>query len=444
MLRAALRAVGRQLRRAVQPLVGYWDLRSLLEQANAQRILQVASIDRIGNTIDQLRTEHASRDQALYNMIDQLRTEYAARDQALVSALDSWVGEGIERLDGYLVHHAAALGLEIENHSAALRLAIDGVRIADADYATACLSALNSVTTSLATLQSHLGPLQSQLAATNAHNEAMRIQLGEFMPQTSPLYLANGLNVMLHARGYDLVVPSDEDGLLSYLVRHGIEAVEPGVRYIMERRIRPGAIVIEGGPNVGLHSVTMAAAVGSDGSITCFEPLARIANALERTLRLNGFAGRVKVERLALSDTTGTATFNAALHSPYSSLFGLSENIPFERCTVSKTSLDDYIPEGTCVHFVKLDIEGAEPCAWRGMRRVLRESPGIEIIMEWSASHFARSGEDPSAFMRDIRSAGFMPYVIEDGPTIGQLSPVSHESAMTLEGSNLLLTQRLS
>ena len=174
MLRAALRAVGRQLRRAVQPLVGYWDLRSLLEQANAQRILQVASIDRIGNTIDQLRTEHASRDQALYNMIDQLRTEYAARDQALVSALDSWVGEGIERLDGYLVHHAAALGLEIENHSAALRLAIDGVRIADADYATACLSALNSVTTSLATLQSHLGPLQSQLAATNAHNEAMQ------------------------------------------------------------------------------------------------------------------------------------------------------------------------------------------------------------------------------------------------------------------------------
>jgi hypothetical protein len=88
---------------------------------------------------------------------------------------------------------------------------------------------------------------------------------------------------------------------------------------------------------------------------------------------------------------------------------------------------------------VKMDVEGAEPRAWRGMERVIADNPGIEIVLEWSASHFRRSGEDPNAFMAAIQAVGFNAFLVDGGEGPGPLAPVGDPAA--LEGTNLLLTR---
>jgi FkbM family methyltransferase len=407
--------IGRQLRRIVLPLVGYWDLRALAEE---NRMLLTA----LGREVERN-----------YKMTADLFDRQAAREERNYKMTADLLAKEIERLDGYLVHHAANLHRAIGNHTSALRVAIDAVR---------------------ATVDEHAVSFRSQIADTRLMHgsrfEAIGAQLEDLRAQITaassienrPIYLAAGLNVILHMYGYDLIVPCSEEGLLTYLIQHRDEAVDAGVRSVIAKRLRPGAVAIDGGAKVGLYAVMMAAAIGPDGSLICFEPVELLAEVLERTLRLNGFASRAKVEQVAISDSVGQMTFYVARNSPTSSLFELPENDSARSVAISTTSLDSFIPVGGRVDFLKLDIEGAQPRAWRGMRRVIEENHQIELVIEWSASHFARSGENPTHFMHEIRSAGFNLFVIEDTPLPGELAPLNDNQAMMLEATNLLVTRK--
>jgi hypothetical protein len=77
------------------------------------------------------------------------------------------------------------------------------------------------------------------------------------------------------------------------------------------------------------------------------------------------------------------------------------------------------------------------------MRRVREDNPTLDIVVEWSASHFARAGESPAEFFGAIRADGFAVFVIEDAPEAGRLAMLDDASAAgVLEGANLLLTRR--
>jgi FkbM family methyltransferase len=302
---------------------------------------------------------------------------------ALEKHLEVVVGTEVDRLDGYLVHHMAMLRADL----ASLR---DEVR-----------------------------------------------------SQRSRVYGASGVGTLMLVDDFDLLLPPQEVGLLAFLLRHGPQAVERGVRAVLQDRLRPGDTAVDGGANIGLHALTMAKAVGPTGRLTCFEPVPHVADALAWTLRLNGFADYVHVERTALSDTLGEATLHVAAHSPSSSLFPLTDSTGSRPITVAKMSLDSALPPGSRLRLVKLDIEGAEARAWRGMQRVREESPDLHIVLEWSSSHFARSGDSAAEFYRAIRADGFSVFVIEGAPQAGRLAVMADVvAAAALEGVNLLLTRQ--
>ena len=72
------------------------------------------------------------------------------------------------------------------------------------------------------------------------------------------------------------------------------------------------------------------------------------------------------------------------------------------------------------------------------MKRVRSDNERLTIILEWSASHFARAGENPSAILREIEADGFSVEVIEDEPA-GRTSPLTVARAVTLEAGNVVL-----
>src|SRR6516165_4012353 len=193
-------------------------------------------------------------------------------------------------------------------------------------------------------------------------------------------YLHPDLDALLVTGEFDLLIPSAEAGLLSYVTRHGVDKIEPGVRAVLQARLHPGGTAVDIGANIGVHALTMAKTVGPGGRVVCFEPLAHIASTLERTLRLNGFGERSQVICSAAADSAGEATLHRAPHSPMSSLYPIPENYAF--LTVRTIALDDHFAPGERVDLVKIDVEGAEPLVYKGMSRVLRENLEIELILK--------------------------------------------------------------
>jgi FkbM family methyltransferase len=246
------------------------------------------------------------------------------------------------------------------------------------------------------------------------------------------------LDVILAGDVFDVVVPTREEGLVTYLVRHSLSEIEPGVRAVLRSRLRAGDVAVDVGANIGLHSLTMAEAVGPTGRLVCFEPLDHLAAALGRTLRLNGLGDRADVRASAVSDTSGRTRIFAAAHSPMTSLFPLPDGAGAEETDVDVTTLDDAFEPGARVDVVKIDVEGAEPRVWRGMKRIRADNERLTIVLEWSASHFARTGERASEFLREIEADGFSISVIEDERP-GHTTPLSAEQATTLEAGNVVL-----
>jgi len=246
------------------------------------------------------------------------------------------------------------------------------------------------------------------------------------------------LDALLMAGEFDLLIPTAEAGLLSYVTRHGIEAIEPGVRAVLQARLHPGSTAVDIGANIGVHALTMAKTVGPGGRVICFEPLAHIASTLERTLRLNGFGERSQVICSAAADSAGEATLHRAPHSPMSSLYPIPENYAF--LTVRTIALDDHFAPGERVDLVKIDVEGAEPLVYKGMSRVLRENLEIELILKWSASHFVRSNQSPELFWDLIRNDGFKPLRIDEERP-GQLVALKGVATVP-DTANILLTRK--
>lgn len=376
---------------------------ALAEQLNNSELSLARQSERVGALAEQLNNSEVSFAQiarkleniefiaqALHPKADGQLSQSHVRDlliadriefqNAAARAVACSVKEETDRLDAYLVYHTGELRDEFRKHVRSLR------------------------------------------------NEMRRIGV---------LYTAIEMDAILLVEDYDLVVPTREAGLLTYLRRHGAGAIEPAVRAALRRHLRPGDVAVDAGANIGMHSMTMARAVGPEGRMIAFEPLPHLAAAISRSLTLNGLSGRSEVVQAALADGAGEVVIHAAAHSPISSIFALdgAEATPL---TVPRTSLDAHVPPGGRVNLVKMDIEGAEPLAWAGMARVVAENPQLVIALEWSASHFARSGHSPTALMASIQAAGFSPWLLRDEAPDTPMAFDPRE-ASNLDGGNLLL-----
>ncbi|TQI72708.1 FkbM family methyltransferase [Bosea sp. AK1] len=124
-------------------------------------------------------------------------------------------------------------------------------------------------------------------------------------------------------------------------------------------------IYLDVGANIGNHLAFFAHKTHAS-HIFAFEPVAEHVGTCLDIARLNGYQHKVSVVPFAVSDRPGMLKYTYQLLSHY------------PKRAAAAVKLDDVVPPG--VGLIKMDIEGGEPAALRGAKRILSEDrPALYI-----------------------------------------------------------------
>jgi FkbM family methyltransferase len=176
---------------------------------------------------------------------------------------------------------------------------------------------------------------------------------------------------------------------------------------VLMRIIQHDWIVIEIGAHVGYFALLLAKLVGPNGKMIAFEPVPANFRALNENIRMNGCCN-VILENCAVAATSGSVSLRSNDSNQLTYTASLVHGQPI--ADVQAVSLDDY----TCrlqqrIHFVMMDVEGAEAAVLRGMRSILqRDLPTLVVELH----DFDQTGESHPA-LQELRSLNYSVQYLE-------------------------------
>jgi FkbM family methyltransferase len=215
------------------------------------------------------------------------------------------------------------------------------------------------------------------------------------MPRSAVVSIRSG-----ELRGWRWIAGSSTNGCwLGTYERH--------VQTLFREKVRPGAIVLDIGANVGFFTLLASKLVGTAGHVHAFEPFPRNLYFLERHIRMNSLSN-VTVHSLAITSQSGAARFERGENASQARLAD-GGGIP-----IRTASLDDLLSDKVvrAPDFIKMDIEGAEGDALRGATMLLGAT-GLTIVL---STHGHEQQEQCCSI---LRNANFNLELLRDGADDG-------------------------
>jgi FkbM family methyltransferase len=165
-------------------------------------------------------------------------------------------------------------------------------------------------------------------------------------------------------------------------------AAAPRLEYYLRRHVRPDAVCLDIGANIGLTAVVLSL-YSPAGRVYCFEASPRNARYLRRNLELNGIGNCVVVES-AVGDGCGRVPFRETDFRAGSHVAHGPADAPGEPSVISVplTTVDAFVEaHGLArekIDFMKLDVEGFEPAVLAGAAGTI-EASRCPIFMEFNS-----------------------------------------------------------
>lgn len=210
------------------------------------------------------------------------------------------------------------------------------------------------------------------------------------------------------------IVPEPSDSL--QLVKNdGIH--EKGILAHLSSLIKWDDIIIDIGAHIGYFSVIFGKLVGPGGRVYAFEPDPMLCGYLRTNASINNLSNIV-IENCAVAEAVGDYPLYYCENTGDGRIYDSGDGR--QRIIVPGVSLHRYFRGATldlddCILFngrarkinlIKMDIQGAEGWALRGMQMLLRRSVE-KIIMEFWPTGLKRSGIMPEEILILLNRCGF-------------------------------------
>jgi FkbM family methyltransferase len=211
-----------------------------------------------------------------------------------------------------------------------------------------------------------------------------------------------------------------------------LERYESETTRFFKRHLKEGMIVIDVGANFGYYTRLAAKRVGKTGHVYAFEADKENFEYLAQNTKK---FPNITSYNTAVTDHTGIVDFFHFTGESASGVHSMLQAEGTERRQIEGISLDDFLVRENIsqIDMLKIDVEGAEPQVFAGMRQLLTKKP--IVIFEYTP-------ETSEAFLESLQKEHS---VYSLGPT-GSLAPLSEVSFKVgkREFANLVLSDALT
>jgi FkbM family methyltransferase len=215
--------------------------------------------------------------------------------------------------------------------------------------------------------------------------------------------------------------------------RHRLGAdYDAPVAAFLRERLRPGAVCVDVGANVGVYVLQFARWAGETGRVVAFEPNPAARRVLERHVRLNHLTQRVTIVAAAVGAEAGSAVLFASsedgmsrLGAPNDELRGATTPI-----VVPVVTLDEHCRSaGMRPDWLLIDVEGFEIAVLEGAREIIRaRGPALGLVVEMHSKVWPSAGTSRARAESVLRELRLRPVALT-----GQSDPLADYGLVHLE-----------
>ena len=190
---------------------------------------------------------------------------------------------------------------------------------------------------------------------------------------------------------------------------------------VFEKYLKEGMTVLDLGANIGFYTMFARSRVGATGKVFAFEPFPNNANLIRASVKENSFTN-VTIVEAAVSDRIGKTILHlspdaCSEHSLLDLNFQYGSDSSPSTIEVQVVTVDEYLKKNATnlkVDFIKMDIEGSESHAIKGMKNVLDENKHIVLITEFWPNGFIEDNKNPKDFLETLHQLNFKIYNINN------------------------------
>jgi FkbM family methyltransferase len=201
------------------------------------------------------------------------------------------------------------------------------------------------------------------------------------------------------------------------------QTYEPFETQWIQYLLRPGDVVLDIGAHIGYYTILFSELVGVHGKVIAFEPDPQNFDLLRENVARN-VCRNVTLHNVALSDKNGTVTLylssdNAGDHR----IWRPAEIRPTVAVpTVSLDRLWGSAPPK--IDAVKMDIQGAEGMALRGMKNLLHRQERLTLFVEFWPMGLKQAESSANDFLQGLIDLQCDLFVIDErGRRLLQVEP---------------------
>ncbi len=190
---------------------------------------------------------------------------------------------------------------------------------------------------------------------------------------------------------------------------------ERGIRFI-KKQLKPDHVFLDVGANIGTYSLSASSCLQKNigGMVYSFEPVSHIFEIFKNNIELNHIDNIVPSQLAVFEKNTTLELYVSSRENLGMSSMFHHDTESGEVEKVEAIKLDDFIETNQIgrVDLIKIDIEGAELFALRGMKKAIEQFRPT-LLMEISESVLGENSASSIEIFEMMEAYGYSPHSID-------------------------------